>query len=110
MLDKKQQKHFQDLLLNMRGEVAGAIAEDASQTVELDQSRQGRLSRMDALQGQQLALETQRRQQRRLQAINGALNRLANDEYGYCFQCDEHIALPRLQFDPTVTRCINCAD
>lgn len=110
MLDTKQQKHFQDLLLNMRAEVAGAIAEDASQTVALDQSRQGRLSRMDALQGQQLALETQRRQQRRLQAIDGALNRLANHEYGYCFRCDELIALPRLQFDPTVTRCINCAD
>lgn len=110
MLDKKQQKHFQDLLLNMHAEVAGAIAEDASQTVELDQSRQGRLSRMDALQNQQIALETQRRQQRRLQAIDNALNRLANDEFGYCFQCDERIALPRLQFDPTVTRCIGCAD
>ncbi|MEX1201026.1 MAG: TraR/DksA C4-type zinc finger protein [Methylophaga sp.] len=110
MLDKKQKKHFQDLLLNMRAEVAGAIAEDASQTVELDQSRQGRLSRMDALQGQQLALETQRRQQRRLKAIDGALTRLENDEFGFCFQCDESIALPRLQFDPTVTRCIQCAE
>lgn len=110
MFDKKQQKHFQDLLLNMRAEVAGAIAEDASQTVELDQARQGRLSRMDALQGQQLALETQRRQQRRLQAIDGALKRLVNEEFGYCFQCEEPIALPRLQFDPTVSRCIDCAD
>lgn len=110
MLGKKQQKHFQDLLFNMRAEVAGAIAEDASQTVELDQSRQGRLSRMDALQGQQLALETQRRQHRRLQAIDGALKRLTNDEFGYCFQCEEQITLPRLQFDPTVTRCVNCAE
>lgn len=109
MLDTKQQKHFQELLLNMRAEVAGAIAEDASQTVDLDQSRQGRLSRMDALQGQQLALETQRRQQWRLRTIDGALNRLANGEYGYCFQCDEPIALPRLQFDPAVTRCVQCA-
>lgn len=110
MLDKKQQKHFQDLLLNMRAEVAGAIAEDASQIVALDQARQSRLSRMDALQGQQLALETQRRQQRRMQAIDGALNRMANEEFGYCFQCDEQIALQRLQFDPTVTRCVNCAE
>lgn len=110
MLDKQQQIHFHDLLMNMRAEVAGAIAEDASQTVELDQSRQGRLSRMDALQGQQLALETQRRQQRRLLAIDGALNRLLNEEFGYCFQCDEPIALPRLQFDPTVTRCVVCAE
>jgi len=110
MLDNKQKKHFQDLLLNMRAEVAGAIAEDASQTVELDQSRQGRLSRMDALQVQQLALETQRRQQRRLHAIDGALNRLVNEAFGYCFQCEEPIALPRLQFDPTVSRCLVCAE
>jgi DnaK suppressor protein len=109
MLDNEQIKHFDDLLRNMRTELAGAVAEDASQTVELDQSRQGRLSRMDALQAQQLALETQRRQQRRLQAVDGALSRLSKGDFGVCFQCGERIALPRLQFDPTVTRCINCA-
>jgi hypothetical protein len=31
---------------------------------------------------QQVALESQRLQQRRLQAIDGALNRLTNDEFG----------------------------
>ena len=31
--------------------------------VELDQAKVGRLSRMDALQGQQMALETSRRRQ-----------------------------------------------
>ncbi len=109
MLDNKQKKHFQDLLLNLRAEIAGAIAEDNSQSVELDQSRLGCLSQMDAMQAQPLALETQKRQQRRLIAIDGALQRFANGGFGYCCQCEQLIALAHLQFDPTVKHCVDCA-
>jgi DnaK suppressor protein len=86
-----------------------ATAADNTQVVELDQSRLGRLSRMDALQSQQMGLETARRKQHQLQVIEGALLRINSDEYGECFVCGEDIALNRLRLDPTVTRCLNCA-
>ena len=85
-------------------------ARGSADTVELDQSRQGRLSRMDALQGQQMALEAGRRRQLQLQAIAGALQRLETGEFGECFICGEEIGLARLNFDPTSTRCMNCVD
>jgi len=78
-------------------------------TVELDQTRVGRISRMDAMQSQQMALESARRRLQQIQKIEGALQRIDSDEYGYCFLCGEAIALPRLDADPTSTRCVDCA-
>ncbi|MGB1088279.1 MAG: TraR/DksA family transcriptional regulator, partial [Alphaproteobacteria bacterium] len=49
--------------------VRESISRDAARTVELDQSKVGRLSRMDALQGQAMAQETERRRQAGLKAI-----------------------------------------
>ncbi len=65
---------------------------------------------MDALQSQQMALDGQRRSRARLQAVRAALQRMDNDDYGYCSVCDEEIALARLQFDPSLSRCVNCAE
>ncbi len=81
----------------------------ATQTVELDQSSMGRLSRMDALQTQAMAQETERRNQHRIKAIYKALAQINSGDYGFCLQCDEAIPEPRLLFDPAATRCVNCA-
>ena len=89
-----------------------ALAESSSASrkpVELDQSRVGRLSRMDALQGQAMALELARRREIELARIDAALKRLDAGEYGYCLTCDEEIALKRLELDPATPVCIDCA-
>lgn len=84
--------------------------EESGKTVVLDQSRVGRLSRMDAMQAQQMALESARRRQQQLQKIEGALHRLDSGEYGYCFVCGEEIPSQRLAADPTTTRCLDCVE
>ena len=87
-----------------------AAATDADRRpVELDQTRQGRLSRMDALQGQAMALATERRRGAEIARIEAALSRIAEGEYGYCAACGEPIAAKRLAFDPAVPTCIDCA-
>lgn len=83
---------------------------DSRDTVELDQARLGRLSRIDAMQGQAMAQETERRRKVELQRIEAALERLDTDEFGYCLTCGDKIALKRLELDPAVTLCITCAD
>jgi DnaK suppressor protein len=78
--------------------------------VELDQSRVGRLSRMDAMQGQAMSLEVNRRRQVELNRIEVALQRLARDEYGDCIRCGEVVESKRLEFDPSILLCIDCAN
>ena len=86
-----------------------ATAEDSTKPVELDQTMVGRLSRMDAMQQQQMALASERRRHQELQKIELAFKRIEEDEYGYCIKCDEEIAEKRLEFDPTILTCIGCA-
>jgi DnaK suppressor protein len=83
---------------------------DTTQPVELDQASVGRLSRMDAMQGQQMAMETARRRLQELAAIEGALRRIELGEYGDCIVCGEEIDIRRLRVAPTSTRCVACAD
>lgn len=79
-------------------------------TVQLDQSRVGRLSRMDALQGQAMNKAIAARRRQRLLAIDAALDRLSEEEFGYCIKCGDEIALKRLDIDPTVATCSSCSD
>lgn len=78
-------------------------------TVELDQQSVGRLSRMDALQQQEMAQAEARRRTSDLARIDIALKRIDEDEYGWCAQCGEPIAYKRLEIDPAAALCVTCA-
>ncbi len=97
----------------LRGELAELMLASTSTSgdrrpVELDQQSVGRLSRMDALQGQAMAAGVEARRNARIRAIEAALGRLAEDEFGYCGGCGDFIGEKRLDLDPTVTRCVEC--
>lgn len=111
-MDKAGVESFRAQLLQQQADLE-AIAEISAQstgTVVLDQSSVGRLSRMDAMQQQQMAKESEHRRQQQLVRIAAALRRIDADEFGECYVCGEDIDPRRLAIDPTNTRCINCAD
>ncbi len=83
--------------------------ERAAETVELDQARVGRLSRMDAMQAQSMAIEAKRRRELQLRRIEAALRRIEADDFGSCLECGEQIHSERLEFDPATPLCITCA-
>ena len=83
--------------------------EDDRRPVQLDQQAVGRLSRMDAMQVQAMAEAQQRQRAIKLQQIDAALQRLEDDEYGFCITCGEAVDPRRLSIDPTATLCISCA-
>jgi DnaK suppressor protein len=106
-IDKLRQR-----LLDLKVELltmADASRED-TQPVELDQARVGRLSRMDAMQAQEMAQATARRREQRLAQVEGALRRMESGDFGICFACGEEIDPRRLALDPTATRCIGCME
>lgn len=104
-------EHFRSQLLMLRAELQAidATGREAAETVELDQTRVGRLSRMDAMQAQAMSQETNRRRAAELQRIEVALRRFDEGEFGDCLRCDEPISKGRLQANPAATLCINCA-
>jgi len=107
MAQARWEKLLQDLKLEL--EALNSTASGGRDAVELDQSRVGRLSRMDALQGQAMNNAIAARRHNKLIAIEAALERLQEEEFGYCIKCGEEIALKRLELDPTVALCLNCS-
>ena len=103
--------YFRDKLIRIRNELLEIekTGNEAAQTVELDQSRVGRLSRMDALQAQAMSIESNRRRDIKLKRIGAALRRIEKDEFGLCLRCEEEINPKRLEFDPSAPLCIDCA-
>ncbi|MEN8761545.1 MAG: TraR/DksA C4-type zinc finger protein [Thiogranum sp.] len=110
-MDEDQIECFRRQLLQQQQELLGLqeTADAASGTVELDQTSVGRLSRMDALQGQAMSRERDRRRQIELQKIAAALRRIEAGDYGDCVRCGEEIAIRRLELDPATPLCIDCA-
>jgi DnaK suppressor protein len=110
-LSKAETELLKIRLLALRDELSEQreAGRKAEATVELDQTSVGRLSRMDAMQGQAMSKESGRRRDASLQKIAAALKRMDSSEYGYCLMCEEEIAYQRLEFDPAATLCIDCA-
>ena len=104
-------EYFREKLLGLRDELLEIerTGKEAAQIVELDQSRVGRLSRMDALQAQAMSIESGRRRNIKIQRIDAALKRIEKGEFGLCLQCEEEINPKRLEVDPTAPLCIDCA-
>ena len=112
MPDQDQIDELKAQLLKQQGALMDLeqTGTDAAAVVELDQTRVGRLSRMDALQDQAMSQERARRREIQLHKIASALKRIEHDDYGYCAECGEDIAFRRLVFDPATTLCIDCAN
>jgi DnaK suppressor protein len=68
----------------------------------------GRLSRMDAMQQQEMAAGQQRRIEQELQLIEAAWQRIKQHRYGICLRCQNEIPYERLKVRPTTTLCLEC--
>ncbi len=85
-----------------------ALGKEAQSVVQLDQQSVGRLSRMDALQSQAMAKATQARRNAEKTRLYAALQRLSENEFGYCQECGSDIEEQRLKLDPAALKCLDC--
>lgn len=104
---EKFEKQLRSLLMEL--EELEVMSKASTAVVVLDQSSVGRLSRMDAIQGQQMAIESERRRKEQILQIKAALKRIQENDFGYCLSCGEEIALGRLSINPAATHCVACA-
>jgi len=74
--------------------------------VQLDQQAVGRVSRIDAIQQQQMAQANEIQVSQQILRIKKTL--LDPDEYGFCHECGESIGIGRLTIHPTAALCIHC--
>ncbi len=102
---------WKEKLLSAREMLIASEADhkEGQAAVELDQTKVGRLSRIDAMQVQEMNKAISQRRMIAIKRIDAALERIKEDEYGFCLQCGDEIALKRLELDPAVPLCLSCS-
>jgi len=102
-----------DVLLKAKRDLEAILADAAGQanTVELDQTAVGRISRIDAIQRQEMAKAQHRMAAQRLTRVQQALIDFHDPEidFGTCRDCGESIPLGRLRARPEALFCVGCA-
>ena len=107
-MDKAELAQYEVMLKELQAELQADEASDESAPVEVS-GAMGRISRNDAMQVQQMALEMKRRREERLVRVESALSKMKNGTYGACARCRKPIAQPRLEAFPDAVCCVRCA-
>ena len=111
-MDDTARAQLHQTLIALEAELQTTIAASADRvaTVDLDQPI-GRLSRMDAMQAQQMAKAERRRINARLVLVRAAMVRYNKDPelFGTCLECGDDIAPRRLHARPECLFCVPCA-
>jgi DnaK suppressor protein len=103
----------QELRAQIEAELAAmrtALSGRTSDSMELDQTRVGRLSRMDAMQQQAMDSGMKERLLIRARRLDAALARVDGGSFGMCCKCSEPIAYERLQADIAAPFCAVCQE
>lgn len=85
------------------------LSREGSQTVELDEPI-GRLTRMDAIQQQNMSAANRRSHDLRLRQVLQSLADMERDRYGLCRRCEDPIGYARLKARPESPYCLDCQD
>lgn len=109
-MQNEKLQYFKEKLESLKNEVEEGIVslKERTKPVSPDVSL-GRLTRQEAMQEQNMALENLRQAEIRLKKINSALNRIHNKTFGECIDCGDDIAKERLEIMPENGLCIECA-
>jgi DnaK suppressor protein len=108
-MDEEKQQSFAVKIKGRIDELRVQLTDDDStgKPVSPDSSI-GRLSRVDAMQQQQMRLALVRQRKDELARLENALNMVASGKYGVCNGCGEDIPDNRLEAVPDAQMCVPC--
>ena len=112
-LSEKQLQDFASRLRDRREELREVIHRELASSTQEDYTElagmvhdAGDESFAELLRG--INLTTRARELDEIRDVEAALERIKNGIYGTCTDCNDSIALDRLNAYPTAKRCINC--
>lgn len=108
-MNDSQLHYFQKLLQEKQEQLEETLKTlvDSARPVDLN-TPQGRLSRMDAIEKQQMNLHGKKQAEQLVLQIGSALERIKSGDYGICLKCEEEISDKRLRAKPEAPFCLNC--
>jgi len=107
-MSDSQKEHFKAILRNWRNQ----LMEEVDRTVHhlQDEAANYPDPADRATQEEEFSLElrTRDRERKLIKKIDSTIEKIAQDDYGYCESCGIEIGIRRLEARPTADKCIDC--
>lgn len=110
-MELKEQQRYRVIVEQRLAEVAQELSDLVPDTAAVPpDSAVGRLSRMDAIQMQQMAFAQRERLQSEQSRLQAALSRIDQGSFGRCQLCGQDVVAERLKLQPDAVVCVPCAE
>lgn len=107
-MNENQREHFKKILYDWRNQ----LMEEVDRTVHHMQDEAANYpdpaDRATQEEEFSLELRTRDRERKLIKKIDSTLEKIAQDDYGYCDSCGIEIGIRRLEARPTASKCIDC--
>ncbi len=107
-MNDKQREHFKNILLNWKGQLMEEVDRTVSHMKDEAANFPDPADRATQEEEFSLELRTRDRERKLIKKIDGTIERLEQDDYGFCDACGVEIGIKRLEARPTATLCIDC--
>ena len=107
-MNAKQLEHFRQILLNWRRE----LMEEVDRTMHNLQDQAANFpdpaDRASQEEEFSIELRTRDRERQLIKKMDQTIERIDQEDYGFCDTCGVEIGIRRLEARPTATQCVDC--
>ena len=107
-MNEAQQKHFKNILLAWKAELMEEVDRTVSHMKDEAANFPDPADRATQEEEFSLELRTRDRERKLIKKIEGTMELIDQDDYGYCNSCGVEIGIKRLEARPTANLCIDC--
>lgn len=107
-MNPNQLEHFRMLLIAWKQELMEEVDRTVSHMKDEAANFPDPADRATQEEEFSLELRTRDRERKLIKKIDTTLERIENDDYGFCDQCGIEIGIRRLEARPTATLCVDC--
>lgn len=107
-MNEKQQDHFRNILNIWKGQLLVEVDRTVHHMQDEAANFPDPADRASQEEEFSLELRTRDRERKLIKKIDGTLQLIDADDYGYCDSCGIEIGIRRLEARPTATQCIDC--
>jgi len=107
-MNEPQREHFKGMLLSWKAELMQEVDRTVSHMKDEAANFPDPADRATQEEEFSLELRTRDRERKLIKKIDGTMERIDQDDYGFCDACGVEIGIKRLEARPTATLCIDC--
>jgi DnaK suppressor protein len=107
-MNEAQREHFNSILLKWKSELMQEVDRTVSHMKDEAANFPDPADRATQEEEFSLELRTRDRERKLIKKIDSTMERIDQDDYGFCDACGVEIGIKRLEARPTATLCIDC--